>query len=266
VEASAARWRRLRPDGRIVAVAHRGASKEAPENTLAAFRRALEAGVPAVECDVQRSRDGRLVVIHDQTVERTTNGRGAVGALTFEELRRLDAGAWFAPAFAGERIPALEELLELVSGRAALFLEIKNGPAFYDGVERQIAAALRDCGMEPHTLVMSFDHPAVRAMRAAAPDAATAIVYRGRLADAAGAARAADADALCPEWRLVTPEVITAAHAAGFGVFPWTIDEEDAMRRCLDAGADGVTSNDVRLLQRVAGERGGHTPAANRRG
>jgi glycerophosphoryl diester phosphodiesterase len=253
VSGSAARWRRFRSDARALGVAHRGASQEAPENTLAAFRRALDAGAPAVECDVQRTRDGRLIVIHDQTVDRTTDGRGTVAALTFEEIRRLDAGLWFGPAFAGERVPALDEVLGLVRDRAFVFLEIKNGPMFYEGIEAQVADALRRYGMLEAALVMSFDHPAVRTMRAAAPDVATAVIYTGRLADARGAARAVDADALCPGWSLLTAGVVAEAHDAGLGVFPWTVDEEAAMRRCLAWGVDGVTSNDVRLLAGVLG-------------
>lgn len=251
MSASAARWRRFRPAGGALGAAHRGASQEAPENTLAAFRCALLAKAPAVEFDVQRTRDGRLVVIHDQTVDRTTDGRGSVSSLTFDELRRLDAGRWFGPAFAGERVPSLDEVLDLVRGRASALLEIKNGPVFYEGIESQIADALQRHGMIDAALVMSFDHPAVRTMRGAAPDVATAIVYSARLADAVGAARAADADAVCPAWHLVTPRVVVDAHAAGLGVFPWTIDEEEALRRCLDWGVDGVTSNDVRLLART---------------
>ena len=131
VSPSGARWRRLRPGGRALGVAHRGASREAPENTVAAFRLALDAGAPAVEGDVQRTRDGRLVVIHDQTVERTTDGRGAVGSFLFEDLRRLDAGRWFAPEFAGERVPSLDEVLDLMRDRAPVLLEIKHGPVFY---------------------------------------------------------------------------------------------------------------------------------------
>jgi glycerophosphoryl diester phosphodiesterase len=220
---------------------------------MAAFRGALAAGAPAIECDVQRTRDGRLVVIHDQTVDRTTDGRGHVAALTFEDLRRLDAGRWFGPGFAGERIPALDEVLDLVRGRAVALLEIKNGPMFYEGIEPQIADALRRHGMAEAALVMSFDHPAVRTMRAAAPDVATGIVYSARLVDAVAAARAADADALCPAWGLLTGGAVAEAHDAGLGVFPWTIDDEEAMRRCLAWGVDGVTSNDVRLLAAVIG-------------
>lgn len=248
---SGARWRRLRPGGRALGVAHRGASREAPENTVAAFRLALDAGAPAVEGDVQRTRDGRLVVIHDQTVERTTDGRGAVGSFLFEDLRRLDAGRWFAPEFAGERVPSLDEVLDLMRDRAPVLLEIKHGPVFYEGIERQIADALRRRGMLGAALVMSFDHPAIRTMRAAAPEVATGVVYDARPVDPVAAARAADADAICPRWRLLTEDAVAAAHDAGLGVFPWTIDEEEPMRRCLGWGVDGVTSNDVRLLARV---------------
>lgn len=248
---SADRWQRFRPGGRRLGVAHRGASREAPENTLAAFRRALEAGAAAVECDVHRTRDGRLVVIHDSTVERTTDGRGPVAAFTFDALRRLDAGRWFAEAFAGEPVPALEEVLDLVRGRVPLLLEIKNGPVFYDGIEADIAAVLRGREMERAVLVMSFDHHAVRAMRAVAQEVATAIIYSARLIDAPAAAHAAAADALCPAWNFVTGDLVAEAHAAGLGVFPWTVDDEATMRRCLEWGVDGVTSNDVRLLTRV---------------
>lgn len=247
----------LRRDGRPFGVAHRGASREAPENTLAAFRRALEAGVAAVECDVQRTSDGRLVVIHDQTVERTTDGRGRVAALAFADLRRLDAGGWFGPAFAGERVPLLDEVLDLLRGRARVLLEIKNGPVFYDGIEAEIATALRRHGMERAALVVSFDHAAVRAMREAAPEVATGINYQARLIDASAAARAAAAEAICPPWRLLTPDVVAGAHTAGLAVYPWTIDEEEAMRRCLEWGVDGVTSNDVRLLARLIPAAGG---------
>ena len=220
---------------------------------MAAFRRALAAGAPAIECDVQRTRDGRLVVIHDQTVDRTTDGRGHVAALKFDDLQRLDAGRWFGPGFAGERVPTLDDVLELVRGRAFVLLEIKNGPIFYEGIEPQIADTLRRHGMVEAALVMSFDHPSVRTMREAAPDVATGIIYSARLVDAIPVARAADADALCPAWGLLTAGVVAEAHDAGLGVFPWTIDDAEAMRRCLVWGVDGVTSNDVRLLAALIG-------------
>lgn len=234
-------------------MAHRGASRYAPENTLAAFRLALEHRAPAVECDVQRTKDGHLVIIHDQTVNRTTDGGGPVADYTLDDLRRLDAGGWFAPEFAGERIPLLEEVLAVVRGRALLKLEIKNGPAFYEGIERQILDALRRYEVEDDVLLISFDHPSVRTVRSLSPRVATGVLYAARLIDGPAAARAAGADALCIQWGFATEDVVAQAHAAGLGVFVWTVDEEEAVRRCLAGGVDGITSNDTRLLGRMLG-------------
>ena len=244
-----ARGRRWWGDGRVLAIAHRGGSRQAPENTIPAFRFALDEGVRALECDVQRTRDGRLVVIHDQTVERTTNGRGAVATLTFEELRRLDAGSWFGPGFAGTRVPEVEELLDLVRGRALLQIEIKNAPAFYDGIERQLLDAVRRRGMEEDVFFMSFDHVSVRTVRELAPRSPCGIIYAARLVDAPAAARAAGADALCLHWAFATPDVLEAAHRDGLRVLVWTVDDEADARRCLALGVDGITSNDTRLLR-----------------
>jgi glycerophosphoryl diester phosphodiesterase len=237
----------------VLAVAHRGASRYAPENTLPAFALALDEGVPAVECDIQRTRDGRVVVIHDQAVDRTTDGSGAVAALTYEELRRLDAGRWFAPEFAGTRVPLLDEVLDLVRGRGLLKIEIKNAPTFYEGIEQQALDAIRHRGMEEHALLMSFDHESVRTVRAQSPQSPTGVIYAARLVDGPAAARAAGADALCLHWAYATEDVVAGAHVAGLRVLVWTVDEEDAFRRCLALGVDGVTSNDSRLLHRMLG-------------
>jgi glycerophosphoryl diester phosphodiesterase len=245
------RGRRFWGTGRALGIAHRGAALYAPENTLASFRLALEHRAPAVECDVQRTRDGRLVVIHDQTVDRTTDGRGAVGDLTFEEVRRLDAGRWFAPEFAGEQIPLLDEVLDLIRGRALLQLEIKNGPTFYEGIEREALDAIRRRDMEDDVLLISFDHLCLRAARAACPRIATGILYAARLVDGPAAARAAGADALCVQWAFAAEEVVAQAHAAGLGFMVWTVDDADACRRCLARGVDGIASNDTRLLGRL---------------
>jgi len=242
-------WR----NGHVLGVAHRGASRYAPENTLIAFRLALEHGAPAVECDIQRTRDGHLVVIHDQIVDRTTDGRGAVGDHDLEDLRRLDAGRWFSPEFAGERVPLLDEVLGLVRGHTLLALEIKNSPVFYEGIEQQVVNAVRSRGMEEDVLLISFDHKILQNVRAVAPELATGILYAARLADAPGAARAAHADALCVEWGFLTGDVMAQAREANLGVVVWTVDDERILRRCEAMGVDGIISNDTRLLQRLLG-------------
>lgn len=232
-------------------VAHRGASRYAPENTLAAFRLALEHGAPAVECDVHRTRDGHLVVVHDPTVDRTTDGRGPVAAMTLEDLRKLDAGAWFGPRFAGERIPLLDDVLQLLRGRALLQLEIKNGPVFYEGIEEQVLATLRRWGMEDETLVISFDHRSLRTLRELSPRILTGVLYTARLVNGPAAARDAGADALGISWEYATCDVVAQAHGAGLGCFVWTVDDEDVAHACLARGVDALASNDTLLLRRV---------------
>lgn len=242
------RGRRFLQSGRTLGVAHRGASRYAPENTLAAFRRALEDGAPAVECDVRRTGDGHLVVIHDPTVDRTTDGRGAVGSLPLEALRRLDAGRWFGPEWAGERVPLFDEVLELGRGRALIKVEIKNDPIPVEGIGHQVVDAVRLHRMEEEAFIMSFDHQVTRAVRSAAPRIASGILYAARLVDPVSAARAADADGLCIHWGYLDREVVARARGAGLGIFVWTVDDAEVVRRCLDLGVDGVTSNDTRLL------------------
>ncbi len=131
-----------RAPARVEVIAHRGASDDAPENTLSAFRRAVELKADWFECDVTSTKDGRLVVIHDDTVDRTTDGTGRVVDLTFDELRRLDAGSWKGAGFAGERIPTLEETLELARGRSGAYVEIKA----FDGDDALGAEVLRRIG------------------------------------------------------------------------------------------------------------------------
>jgi glycerophosphoryl diester phosphodiesterase len=234
--------------GHVIGIAHRGASRYAPENTLAAFHLAIKHGLPAVECDVRRTRDGHLVAIHDVTVNRTTDGFGFVSDYSLKSLKRLDAGRWFGFEFAGERIPLLDEVLDIVQGRAFLYLEIKNGPIFYDGIEKQILDTIRRHDMEDTTLVASFDHQCIRKIRALSNRLATGISYGSRFVDAPAAARAAKADALCVQWGFATKDVAAQARAAGLGFFVWTVDDEAVLRRCLSYGVDGIASNDIKLL------------------
>jgi glycerophosphoryl diester phosphodiesterase len=142
---------------RVQILAHRGSSAYAPENTLAAFRLAVEQRADWLELDVQQTRDGQLVAFHDLRVERTTDGRGALRDLTLADLRTLDAGKWFGPEFAGERVPTFDEVLSLArEAGIRLFPEVKD-PRFYPGIEERLAAALRAHEYEERAIVQSFD-------------------------------------------------------------------------------------------------------------
>ena len=194
------------PDlGRPLVVAHRGASGYAPENTFASFALGLEQGADLLELDVHLSRDGEPVVIHDEALDRTTDGRGLVVEHTVAELRQFDAGAWFGPQFAGQRIPTLDEVLAWARGRICLALEIKNAPSFYPGIEAKIAALLDRHDMLRRTLVISFDHPALRRLGGLAPGLLTGALYACRPVDQVDLAHAAGARVLAPAWSFVTP-------------------------------------------------------------
>ncbi len=215
---------------------HRGAKAYEPENTLRSIRRALDLGVDAVEIDVHLSKDGVLAVIHDDTVDRTTDGAGAVRDLTWDRLRRLDAGS-------GERIPSLEEVVALVRGRAHLFVELKD--------PRGVAALAdffrsRDLFADAH--VISFWHPAVQALRRLEPRIHTGVLLVGHPVDAPALARAADAQALMLNYAYVTPELARAARSAGVAVYVWNIDTVPEFIPFIDMGVDGVGSNKPDIL------------------
>lgn len=239
--------------GRVLNIAHRGASAHAPENTLPAFEAALEAGADALELDVHMAADGALAVIHDSTLQRTSNGRGLVRAQTLPELKRLDAGAWFGPAFAGATVPTLAEVVALARGRARLFVEIKGGSDFYPGIESAVVRCLKEGGALRDAVLMSFDHSALLAVRDVAPEAETAALLEGRPADPPGVAAAARAGALALGYRLVTARERALTAAAGLRLYAWTVDEETEMRRLAELGLDGIITNHPARLRRVLG-------------
>jgi glycerophosphoryl diester phosphodiesterase len=221
--------------------AHRGASGHSPENTLLAFRYAFELGAGAIECDVQLSADGAPVIIHDSTVDRTTNGSGAVAALSLEELRQLDAGA-------GERIPELHEVLSLCREAGKLVnLEIKA-----DSLDQAyrivpvVAEALEQGRYLDLALVSSFWLPVLASLKNAHPQIRTATLHSGvrwRLLNMITAARTAGADAIHPNIRLTSRALVEAAHAAGFQVNAWTVDQPKAIERLASWGVDGIMTN-----------------------
>lgn len=219
-------------------IAHRGASGRFPENTLIAFGAAIAAGARMCELDVRLSADGALVVIHDETVDRTTDGRGAVGAMTLAELKRLDAGARFGPGFAGERIPTLDEVFALAGDRCALNLEIKSA-----GAEAALCAAIRAHDALESALVSSFDWAALAIVRHLEPRARLAPLASQWPARLLGAATAMGAAAINPCADLVTEDLCIAAHQRNLSVNAWTVDDAERMRRLIAFGVDGIMTN-----------------------
>lgn len=226
----------------MLLIAHRGASGYAPENTLAAFRKAVAMGLSFIETDLQLSRDARFVAIHDDAVNRTTNGQGAVHELTLAELRRLDAGSWFGSSFTGERIPTLEEILEFAKRHDVVFyLELKPGGSW--GGEHALIGALRESGEIARTVVISFDSSLVAAVRHAEPTLMTGLLYDGQLEKPIERALEIGARQLCVRGDLVTPAMIAEAKSHNLQVICWTVNHPAHMRLLANAGVAGIMSD-----------------------
>jgi glycerophosphoryl diester phosphodiesterase len=227
----------------MLRIGHRGAAAYAPENTLASFRRAVELGADAVEFDLHRTRDGRFAVIHDDTVDRTTNGQGPVHAYGFDELRRLDAGSWKAPEFAGERIPSFEEVIQSLPERILLFAELKSGSARAPGIEEDLAHFLRERDALERVRVSSFDHRALARLRQFLPELQTGALFTCLPVDLVGLAQDCGAQALHPNFHHLTADAVGEAHAAGLAVNTWTVNEPRDIAAVRAWGVDGMFSD-----------------------
>ena len=226
----------------MLLIAHRGASGHAPENTLAAFKKAVTLGATFIETDLQLSRDARLVAIHDQTVNRTTNGKGAVHDMTLGDLRRLDAGSWFGSEFAGERIPTLDEILEFAKKYDVVFyLELKPGGSW--GGEHALIGGLRESGQIARTVVISFDASILATVRKIEPTLMTALLYDGQIEKPLEHALEVGARQLAVRGDLVTPWLLSAARKKDLQVVCWTVNHSAHMRQLMSAGVDGIMSD-----------------------
>lgn len=229
--------------GRPWIIGHRGASGEAPENTLPAFRLALEQGADLIETDVHLTADGALVAIHDHTLDRTTNGHGMVGQLTLSQIKELDAGSWFSPEFAGERVLTLDELLEWAAGKTAVSIEIKNGPIYYPEIEDRVIDVLRRYDMVRSAIVISFDHAAVLRAKQHCPDLVTGVLFAGTPVAASTLALQAQADCLLPHWSNLNRGMVEEAHAHNLAISPWVVDRQEELGWVLAQGTDAIASN-----------------------
>ena len=266
-------------------IAHRGASAYAPEHTLAAYDRALEMGADYIEQDLQMTADGELVVLHDETLDRTTRGAGCSGSVTertLAEVKRCDAGSWFNernPAraraeFADERVPTLDEVFDRYSDRARFYIETKN-PAEAPGMEEALVALLREHGLlaaapapasliasqaPPLVLLQSFSAESLQTLRALAPGVPRVQLIGSRVSASSIVrqldAIAAYAHAIGPSYRSVDARVVAAAHERGLAVHPYTVNDETVMRRLIDVAADAMFTDDPALLLRVRAASG----------
>jgi len=225
-------------------IAHRGSSLQAPENTLAAFRLALEQGAEGIELDIQMTRDGELVVLHDETLERTTAGAGYLYKHAYSEIADLDAGAWFSPKYGGERIPKLSAVLDLIKGTNKIVnIELKTGIIPYAGIEQQLVSLLTTYhGID--IVVSSFNHYSLRTLKKLAPEIKIGALYMAGLVEPWHYATMLRAYSLHPLYLNIIPELLTGCRQAGIALFPWTVDRPEDMSRLLAAEVEAIITND----------------------
>ncbi len=245
-------------------IAHRGGAGLAPENTLAAFRLGLAHQAEAVELDLHMSQDGALVVMHDPDVRRMTGVAGEIGALTLEALRRLNAAATYTGIpIEPQRVPTLQEVLELVRGRAEVQIEIKARPdaSRYVGIEAKVLDTVQQYAMLDQVLILAFDFAILHEMTTLDPRVQTCALLADAFLRRFGRRR--DNDVVAEELAaqgfrcvgvkhaLMTPDFLRALRARAFRVGVWTVNDPEAMRRFADMGVDFITSDRPDLLRQI---------------
>ena len=220
----------------MILTGHRGAAELEPENTRLSIQKAIDLGVDQVEIDVHLTRDQHLVVIHDATVDRTTDGQGAVADFTLEEVKRLDAGK-------GERIPTLQEVIDLVRGKVVLQIELK-GPDTAEPVVRTV----EQNNIESEVLLTSFVHERLREARQLNPSLALGALWTNPPTDACEQAIDMGAEAIHIQYQNIDAQLVQKAHAHGLMIRAWNPDTVEVIQRVIDLGVDAVGSNRPDLL------------------
>lgn len=236
--------------------AHRGASAYAPENTLEAYRMAVEMGAEGIELDVHLSKDGQIVVIHDDTVDRTTDGHGKVCTFTLEELKALDACNGME-AYKGAKIPTLREVYALLQPLGTMVnIEVKTTESFYPGIEEKLLQLEKEMGMTGRTVYSSFNHYTITNLRRLDPDVKLGLLYMSGLYEPWHYAKHVGAQFIHPFFpSLLVPGLAAGCLENGVGINAWTVDDPQIMDLCLQCGANIITNvPDVAVKRRAAFE------------
>jgi glycerophosphoryl diester phosphodiesterase len=243
--------------GQTLTFAHRGASATAPENTLAAFELAVEHGADGIEFDIQLTRDGVPIICHDFSVDKTTDHQGKVSDFALSEIKEMDAGAWFGPEFAGERIPTLDELIDAVGHRLLLNLELKTAAVKANGLEEAVAVIIRQSDLYDRIIVSSFNPLALRRLHRLDPRIDLGLLYALNMPHYlrnAWARHLIDCQAMHPHYEMVDERYMRWAREHGYRVNVWTVDDPDVMHRLIALGVDVVITNTPAVLRNILRE------------
>lgn len=234
-------------------IAHRGASAYAPENTLSSFLLAIAQGCDAIELDVHLTKDQKLVVFHNEELANTTNGKGIIGEMTAYELRQLDAGAWFHHDFTGEKIPFLDEVVDLVPPHIMINVELKNIPSYYIGIEEAVVDLVRKKNAFERIVVSSFDHQCLLKVKELEPRLKIGLLYQNNLYSHIGYATQIQIPiySLHPQYECIKKSDIQLAVENNLHVFPWTVNHEQEMKKLIKCGVSGIMTDDLLLLKKA---------------
>lgn len=235
--------------GYLTNIAHRGASAYAPENTMAAFTKGIEMGADYIEIDVQMSKDHIPVIIHDTTLDRTTNGTGKVSDYTLKELKALDAGSWFGDEYTGETIPTFEEFLVEFGGKINILIELKY-PELHQGIEEQVANALRYHNLvKPDSIeiiIQSFNHESIKKSKELLPEVPHGVLIgKGwrKITSQQLEEFAAYADYFNPSFNIVTAELVELVHLTNMTMYAYTVRNQSEAGRLYSLGVDGIITD-----------------------
>ena len=232
-------------------IAHRGFSAVAPENTLSAFKLAIENKADMIELDIRMSKDKSVVVIHDSKLDRTTDGTGRVRAKYIWNLKKLDAGSWFDKSFKGEKIPTLEEVFRLVKGRIPIDIEIKKTRG-KEEIEERVLGLIYSFEMVDKVIISSFNPRVIRKIRKLSSEIPTGFIYHypvyfnpGRILKRLGA------NVLIHNYKFTTEKLVKKVHTSGFRIFVYSVNSFDKIKRMVELGVDGIITDDVKLARGV---------------
>lgn len=236
----------------FMVTAHRGAKGHAPENTLPSFEQAIECKANMIEFDVRLTMDGHMVLMHDATVDRTTNGTDFVSQLTLKQIKKLDAGAWFSPKFKNTKVPTLEEAIASIKGKAKFDIEVKHDPSSTNkGLEERLIDAILKNNILDHTVVISFDLSCVKRIKEIEPRLTVGFLFSQSYDFERGLREilAIGGEEIHPEYVRLTAHSVSKAHRNGIRVRAWTPNDKEEMSKLIKMGVDGIKTGFPDLLR-----------------
>ena len=237
----------------IVITSHRGAAGYAPENTLAAIKKGLESDVNRIEVDIHQSKDGKLIIIHDEILDRTTNRHGMVKDFNYEDLLKLDAGSWFSDKYTSEKLPLLEDAFRLIDGKATFVIELKHGSDFYPGIEKKVVSLIHEFNAYDWVVVHSFDDKVLKKFREIDtnivlhklfifktnlfPLIYDTHIHKASLKDYSYVKE------ISVYYKFINKSLVDRAHKLGLKINAWTVNDPDIALRLVKMGVDGIITD-----------------------